>query len=68
VSVTVTSSAQATVIYDILLSGTPVLSNQKGVAVNQGGTWKVGDTSFCALLALQAGGSTANLPAACKAP
>jgi len=63
--VTVSSSTQAIVTYDILLSGTPVLSNQKGIAVNQGGTWKVGDTSFCGLLALQTGGS-ANLPAACK--
>jgi hypothetical protein len=64
--VTVSSSTKAIVVYDILVSGAPVLSNQQGVAVNEGGTWKVGDVSFCGLLALQAGGSTANLPAACK--
>jgi hypothetical protein len=66
IKVTVTSSSQAAVTYDILLSGTPVLSNQKGTAVYQDGTWKVGDASFCGLLTLEAGGKTSSLPAACK--
>jgi hypothetical protein len=64
--VTLVSSSQAQVSYDILLSGTPVLSNQKGEAVYQDGTWKVGDASFCGLLTLEAGGKTSALPAACK--
>ncbi len=54
--VTVTSPAQATVTYSILLGTTPALTNQSGVAVYQNGTWKVGDASFCGLLALENGG------------
>jgi hypothetical protein len=61
--VTVTSATQANVTYDILLLGTPVLSNQKGVAVLEGGSWKVGDASFCSLLTLENGGKK---PAICK--
>jgi hypothetical protein len=61
-AVTVTSATQATVTYDILLNGTPVLKNQSGSAVLQGGTWKVADASFCGLLALQG-----TKPAACTA-
>jgi hypothetical protein len=62
--VTITSPSQATVTYEILLSGTPVLTNQKGIVVYQEGTWKVGVASFCGLLALQ--GAKSSLPAACK--
>jgi hypothetical protein len=62
-SVTVTSPTQATVIYTILLAGSPVLLNQKGVAVLQDGTWKVGDASFCALLTLENSDKT---PTVCK--
>ena len=54
--VTVTSATQAKVTYSILLAGTPVLPNQSGVAVLEGGTWKVGDASFCALLTLENSG------------
>jgi hypothetical protein len=54
--VTLTSATQATVDYTILVSGTPMLANQKGTAVLESGIWKVGLTSFCALLALQSGG------------
>lgn len=64
--VTVTSATQATVIYDILVSGTPELKNEKGVAVLQDGTWKVGVASFCGLLTLENAGKTSGLPAACK--
>src|SRR5580700_4197259 len=63
-AVTVTSASQATVVYDILLSGTPVLTGQKGTAVFENGAWVVGDASFCGLLTLEANGSTAGLPAA----
>jgi hypothetical protein len=57
------SSTQATVTYDILLGGKPALGNQTGTAVYQGGTWKVGDASFCQLLALENNGKA---PAACS--
>jgi len=63
--VTVVSPAQAKVTYSILVAGTPQLKNQAGVAVLQDGTWKVGDASFCGLLALENGGKTSGLPAAC---
>jgi hypothetical protein len=66
VKVTVSSPTQATVKYDILLNGTPALSNQTGTAVYQDGTWKVGVTSFCGLLTLENGGKTSGLPAACQ--
>jgi hypothetical protein len=63
-SVSVTSATQAKVTYDILLNGAPVLKNQSGSVILQDGTWKVADTSFCGLLALQ---GSKSLPAACKA-
>lgn len=65
-SVAVESATKAQVVYDILVSGTPALTGQKGVAVKSNGTWQVSVASFCALLALQNGGSTSKLPAACK--
>jgi hypothetical protein len=65
--VTVTKPAsQASVDYSILIGGKPVLSNQSGTAVYQDGTWKVGVTSFCGLLALESGAAAGSLPAACK--
>ena len=64
--VTVTSPTQATVVYNIVVAGQSALSNQSGTAVLQGGTWKVGLTSFCGLLSLEAGGKTTGLPAQCK--
>jgi len=64
--VTVTSPTQATVKYDILLNGTPALTNQTGTAVLDNGTWKVGVTSFCSLLALENGGKVVGLPPACQ--
>jgi hypothetical protein len=39
--------------YSLDLGGKPVLTGQTGIAVLQGGKWKVGDQSFCALLALE---------------
>jgi hypothetical protein len=65
--VTMITTSEAQVTYDILVSGTPELKNQNGTAVLQDGTWKVGVASFCGLLALENGGSTSSLPAACKA-
>ncbi len=65
--VTLVSATQAKVTYSILVSGAPALSGQSGVAVYQHGRWKVGDASFCGLLALENGGKTSSLPAACPA-
>ena len=64
--VTVVSPSQAKVTYSILIGGQSALSGQSGVAVLQGGTWKVGLASFCGLLTLENGGKTSGLPAACK--
>jgi hypothetical protein len=63
--VTVISTAQAAVTYNILLDGQPALKNQSGTAVFQDGTWKVGVASFCNLLSLENSGNTSKLPAAC---
>jgi len=63
---TLVSSTEAKVTYSILEGGQAALSNQAGEAVYQDGTWKVGVASFCSLLALENGGSTSSLPAACK--
>jgi hypothetical protein len=52
-AVTVTSATRAKVRYTLDLGGKPALANQTGTAVLQGGTWKVGDQSFCGLLALE---------------
>jgi hypothetical protein len=63
--VTAITSSTATVAYSIDIGGTPALANQTGQAVYQDGTWKVGDKSFCSLIALELGKS--GLPAACSA-
>lgn len=65
--VALTSSAQARVSYSILLNGQTALPNQSGIAVLEGGTWKVGVSSFCGLLSLENGGSTKSLPPLCQA-
>jgi hypothetical protein len=61
-AVTVQSSTHAKVTYSILVAGSPALKDQPGVAVFQGGIWKVGDQSFCALLTLENNGKA---PSAC---
>jgi hypothetical protein len=62
--VTVTSPTKAAVTYNLTSSdGSALLSNQKGVAVYQDGTWKVGDQSLCGLFKLIPG---ATVPAACN--
>ncbi len=65
-NVSLTGTTQAAVSYGIYLSGKSALPGQTGVAVYQDGVWKVGDTSFCGLLKLEAGGSSKGLPAGCK--
>ncbi len=64
--VTMVSPTKAKVSYTILISGSPALSGQTGVAVLQNGTWKVGLASFCGLLTLENGGKTSGLPAVCQ--
>nr|WP_229898157.1 hypothetical protein [Streptomyces finlayi] len=46
------SAAKATVTYDLLLNGAPVLPGSKGTSVLQDGTWKVSVKSLCALVKL----------------
>jgi len=52
----------AIVNYNITSSGKSLLPGQVGTAVEQNGTWKVGDTSVCNLFKLVPGGT---VPAAC---
>jgi hypothetical protein len=51
--VTVTSPDQASVIYTLLLDGSPASTDQIGYAVREAGKWKVAGTTFCRLLAQQ---------------
>jgi hypothetical protein len=60
--VTVTGPTTATVVFTVYLAGAPVLSNVKGTAVLQNGSWLVDAGSLCKLLALQG-----SVPAACPA-
>jgi hypothetical protein len=65
-SVTITSPTQATVHWDLLLLGTPLLKNQVGTAVYLNGTWKVAIASFCGLAYLEYPKGSPKLPAACR--
>ena len=63
-NVTVSSATKAAVTYNLTSSsGGALLSDQKGVAVYQDGTWKVGDESLCGLFRLIPGGT---VPSACN--
>jgi hypothetical protein len=64
-SVTLTGTSQASVTYNILISGHLALGHQVGVAIYQNGVWKVGLASFCGLLKLEAAVSSLHLPAQC---
>lgn len=61
--VVITSSTRATVTFTVLLNGSPVLPNQTGYSVREGGTWKVAGATFCGLLAAQG-----TPPAVCAQP
>ena len=65
-SVTITSPSQATVGYEVLLLGTPLLKKQVGIAVYTGGVWKVGIASFCGLAYLEYPKTSPKLPAICR--
>jgi hypothetical protein len=65
-SVTITSPTQATVHYEVLLLGTPLLKNQVGTAVYVDGVWKVAIASFCGLAYLEFPKGSSQLPAVCQ--
>ncbi len=50
------SDGTATVHYQVSLNGQVMLPDAVGQAVNENGTWKVGDQTLCGLLALAATG------------
>jgi hypothetical protein len=52
-SVTLNTRFKATVVYSLLLSGSPVLVDSIGSAVQEDGKWKVSGATFCGLLATQ---------------
>jgi predicted cobalt transporter CbtA len=61
--VVVNSADKATVIFSVLLNKSPILANQTGYSVRQGGVWKVAGVTFCGLLAAQG-----TPPPACSKP
>ena len=65
-SVTITSPTQASVHYEVLLLGTPLLKNQVGTAVYLDGVWKVAIASFCGLAYLEYPKGSPQLPAVCR--
>jgi hypothetical protein len=65
-SVTITSPGQATVHYEVLLLGTPLLKNQVGTAVYLNGVWRVAIASFCGLTYLEYPKGSPKLPAVCR--
>ena len=65
-SVAITSPSQATVHYEVLLLGTPLLKNQVGTAIYLNGIWKVAIASFCGLAYLEYPKGSAKLPAVCR--
>ena len=65
-SVKITSPSHATVDYEVLLLGTPLLKNQVGTAVYLNGTWKVAIASFCGLTYLEYPKGSSKLPAICR--
>ncbi|MFD7257471.1 hypothetical protein [Streptomyces sp. NPDC059874] len=51
-NVTFTSPTEATVTYDLLVDGSPALSDSKGVSVLDDGVWKVSMKTLCGLIGL----------------
>lgn len=60
--VSLDTDTTASVRYTIFLAGKPALKDQKGLAVRDHGTWKVGAGTFCTLLGLEG-----SAPPLCKA-
>jgi len=65
-AVTITAPGQATVHYEVLLLGTPLLKNQVGTAVYLNGVWRVAIGSFCGLTYLEYPKGSSKLPAICR--
>jgi hypothetical protein len=65
-SVIVSSPSSATVHWELLLLGTPILKDQVGSAVYLDGVWKVSIASFCGLAYLEFPQGSPKLPAACR--
>jgi len=57
-----TSPTEAEVTYALTLKGATVLPDASGTAVEQDGTWKVSDSTLCALVALSGDGSSSAPP------
>ncbi len=57
-----TSPTEATVTYDLIVSGQTALPNASGKAVQEDGTWKVSVTTLCALVSLSGNGSPTAMP------
>lgn len=55
-AVTLVDPTHATVTWTLNMNGAPVLPDQAGEAVNVNGTWKVANSTVCALLAIAGGG------------
>lgn len=51
--------SNAAVTYTLVMGGNPVLADQAGEAVKKGDDWLVAATTFCTLMALQGGTSSA---------
>lgn len=51
-NVTLLSPNRASVTFSIIYGGKPVVANQGGWAVKEGGIWKVAGTTFCGLVSL----------------
>ncbi|MGK8507475.1 hypothetical protein ACRS5S_05250 [Nocardia asiatica] len=58
-AVNLVDADNADVTYTLMMGGNPVLPNQTGQAVKDGGKWKVATATFCALMTLQGGTSPA---------
>lgn len=54
-----TGAGHADVTYTLLMGGNPVLPDQTGEAVQEAGQWKVAAATYCALMSLTGGKSTA---------
>ncbi|WP_067862970.1 hypothetical protein [Nocardia shimofusensis] len=52
-------ATNAAVTYTLVMGGNPVLADQAGEAVKSGDQWLVAATTFCTLMALQGGTSSA---------
>lgn len=65
-SVTITAPSHATVDYEVLLLGTPLLKKQVGTAVYADGVWKVSIASFCGLAYLEYPKGSPKLPVVCR--